>query len=481
MKKKTRIIIGAVAVLVAVIAAVAGVLYYSDYQATYIVIDGEEYLRSVTSLDLSGKTLTEVGKLKELTNLESLDLRDTGISMAQYDGIQAALPDCYIHWSVPFQDGYCDNETVSLKLESLSEKDFSALAYLKNLETVTASGCTDYGALLALTQQYPELKVTYWVSFSGTDYSNKLDTIRITDPDLDELYENLQYLPKVQTVYLNGTLPSNEELLTLKETLTGITFVWDFEVFGVEVNTLTEFIDLSGIEMENTDEVEAMLPYFYNLTQVDMVDCGISNDDMDALNRRHQDTKFVWKVKVGGTSIRTDATYFMPAKTKIKGINARSCVNLKYCTDMVAIDFGHYCISNVDFVEYMPNLKYLLLCEATMTDITAISNCKSLVYLELFLTDVTDYWPLTNLTNLEDLNISYTPYGDITPLYQMTWLDRMWMASSGVSRTQRTSLRTSLPNTIFLFYSDGSTNRGWRHSPNYYEQRDLIGMWYMVA
>ena len=145
MKKKTRIIIGAVAVLVAVIAAVAGVLYYRDYQATYIVIDGEEYLRSVTSLDLSGKTLTEVGKLKELTNLESLDLRDTGISMAQYDGIQAALPDCYIHWSVPFQDGYCDNETVSLKLESLSEKDFSALAYLKNLETVTASGFQQAG------------------------------------------------------------------------------------------------------------------------------------------------------------------------------------------------------------------------------------------------------------------------------------------------------------------------------------------------
>ena len=53
------------------------------YNETYLVMDGVEYLRASTQLDLSGKQITELEKLTELTALKQLNLRDTGISAEQ--------------------------------------------------------------------------------------------------------------------------------------------------------------------------------------------------------------------------------------------------------------------------------------------------------------------------------------------------------------------------------------------------------------
>ena len=84
------------------------------YNETYLVMDGVEYLRASTELDLSGVQLTEAEKLAELENLSKLDLRNTGISAQQYDVLRAALPQCEILWSVPFQGGYCENTVKKL-------------------------------------------------------------------------------------------------------------------------------------------------------------------------------------------------------------------------------------------------------------------------------------------------------------------------------------------------------------------------------
>ena len=73
------------------------------YNETYLVMDGVEYLRASTQLDLSGKQITELEKLTELTALKQLNLRDTGISAEQYELLRAALPGCEILWSVPLR------------------------------------------------------------------------------------------------------------------------------------------------------------------------------------------------------------------------------------------------------------------------------------------------------------------------------------------------------------------------------------------
>lgn len=500
MNKKTKLIIICVAVLL-LIAGIVTCLVLNHkqklaaeeaerlriYNETYLVVDGAEYLRASTELDLSNKQITEVEKLQELTKLQRLDLRGTGISIEQYEMLSAALPGCEILWSVPFQGAYCDNTSQELVLETLAEEDIAILAYLPELTSIKADSCRDYEELFLLMEQYPDLSVACSVPIGDLLVSHTEESITVTDPDAQELLTYLRYLPNLTSVALEGTLPEQDYLILLKETYPDITFLWNFTVCGVETNSLAEFIDLSKIHMDNTEELEAALPCFYNLAKVDMISCGLSNEDMDALNKRHPETSFVWKVNVSGVNVRTDAKYFMPWKHSLKKIG--NLYNLRYCTEMEVLDFGHKGIYDVSYIEYMPNLRFLLLLECT-PDMSIVGNCTSLEYLELCDSPITDFWSLTNLTNLKDLNLSFTPlnlgslkfgkFGDITPLLQMTWLDRLWMTYSRIGDEARAELREALPATELLFVSTSSTDRGWRFSPQYYEMRDILEMWYMV-
>ena len=63
----------------------------------------------------------------------------------------------------------------------------------------------------------------------------------------------------------------------------------------------------------------------------------------------------------------------------------------------------------------------------------------------------------------------------------MTWLDRLWIARSQLGDEGRAMMREALPNVELLFVSTGATGQGWRHSPGYYEMRDILGLWYMIG
>jgi len=501
MNKKKTIILCVLAFLLVALAATGVVLKIKHdreeaealriYNETYLVMDGVEYLRASTELDLSGKQIAELEKVQELTALKKLNLRGTGISVQQYEMLHAALPGCEILWSVPFQGGYCDDTITELTLETLNESDLAMLPYLPALTSVNADLCRDYDAIFAMMEQYPELAVTYTVTIGESTYPHTQDQLTIANPNTDELMTQLSLLPKLENVTLEGTLPANEALIALKEAFPNITFLWNFTVCGVQTNTLADFIDLSNIYMADTSELEAALPCFYQLEKVDMIGCGLKDTDMEALNRRHPETSFVWIVNVSGVNVRTDIKHFMPYQFNMKKVG--NLYNLRYCTDVEVLDFGHKGVNNVDFVEQMPNLRYLLMLETTIVDVSAIGNCTSLEYIELASSRVWDFWPLTNLTNLKSLNLSYTPYygvkngktsygtfGDITPLYQMTWLERLWMTGSRLGDARRADLRAALPNVELAFIAVSATDRGWRYQPGYYEMRDILGMWYMV-
>lgn len=481
MTKKTKsIIIAVVLVILLALAATAVICYRNNqiYHATYLIMDEVEYRRDSTSLDLSGKTINELDKVKELTSLKELNLRDTGITIDQYDDLQAALPECEITWSVPFQGGFVDHDVTDLTVVALSDADFQILPYLKELKSISAPNCRKYDELLRLVAEYPEIDVSYNVEIGGKIYEGTSETIDISNPNTDEIIEKLSYMPKVHTINLDGDLPANEKLLQLQQAWPGITFIFDFEVFGLPVNTMDEFIDLSGIQVGSAEAVDAIIPHFYKLTQIDMVNCGIGNDDMDALNKRYRDIKIVWRINACGIWLRTDAKYFMPVQYHVGSATGAQCYNLRYCTDLQVIDLGHYGTNDLTFLEYLPNLKYFLACEATAYDMVPVGNCTSLEYIELQMSNAADLWPLTNLTNLRDLNLAEIPWDDFTPLMQMTWLDRLWFSKNGLNYARQDMIREALPNTITIFYSGGHTTSGFRYTPRYFEQRDILGMYY---
>lgn len=495
---------------------------------------------------LEGGELPDKELLKKLPALEVLDVRAVNIQPEEYDSLREALPNCTILWRVPFGGGYHDNTSVEVAAVSVTSEDLDRLKYLENLETLDARGCRDYDVLLTLKQTHPELEVMYTVNLGGEELRENttaaaigngeaeqllsaipmlpelqtVDALECTDyktltaiheawPELDlqyevpvggvnwagttkqmtienadgeELLRMLPYLPDLTDVTLTGTTPDNEVIYEMMCLRPDVVFHWEFTLFGVQTNSTATELNLSNIKMESTDEVENALKYFYNLERVEMCECGISSEDMDALWKRHPETRFVWAINIGSGRLRTDATAFIPYKIGHnidRPLYNSQITELKYCIDLECLDLGHMRMTDISFLHYMPKMKFLILADTVAKDYSVVGELTELVYLELFMSPFSDTELLLNLTKLQDLNISWTKLENPELLMEMTWLKRLWATKIGLSEEQNETLKAALPDTLVYTSSLHPTEGGWRQSDLYYQMRDLLGMFYM--
>ena len=212
---------------------------------------------------------------------------------------------------------------------------------------------------------------------------------------------------------------------------------------------------------------------------------SIPHEDMAAFREEMRSSyKVVWTVVFTEKfKARTDAVCFMPSSQNEGRFNEDHVYAMRYFEDLVCIDVGHMKIKTVDFVTYMPHLKYLILADTSVEDITPLQSCKELVYLELDHCVVRDYTPLLGCTALEDLNLNdYQWKVSIEPIKQMTWLKNLWVPTR--SYTEKMELIEALPNTR-VEIADPATafvsptqrcpdGTGWRNLKNYYDMRDML-------
>lgn len=533
-------------VILAVLACIAwgGSVFIRE---NCIIWDGRIYNRNAETVDLSGKELPELSPLSEFPNIRRIDVRDTGISIAEYEALQAEYPQCKILWEVPFQGGFYDAESEKITLTSLTEADIEILAYLPNLTSIDAWECEDYAALGALQRSRPECKVFYSVEIAGKELDCDISALELENAPYEELRQYVEYLPNVESIHLSGDLPLARQLDALQKQYPDVTLTWQTEAFGqtlsrdmeslsidadgiqsaadlyywlpyfpdlkqvdltesglpqeslialakeypgihflfdityghVTVRTDGSEIDFSNVKFGTTETIEGILHCFPNLKKVVMCECDIPSEEMDALDRKYADIRFVWSVMLGTKLFRTDAIYFTPNRTGMK-VSDSTIEDLKYCVDMVCVDLGHMeDVTHCDWAANMTNLKYLILADSGVRDISGVTGLENLVFLELFQAYfLRDYSPLVTCTGLEDLNLCYS-YGDPTPILEMTWLKRLWWA--GAPWKARSQVAECLPDTEFEYQTVSSTGGTWREGQNYYDMRNFIGMDYMTG
>ena len=480
MMKKHKLLACVLICFAVLLALLLGGFYYQ--RTTYIRIGEETLRRDITELTLSGDHLPETALLQQLTRLTQLDARNIPLSISAYDTLREALPDCRILWKVPFQGAYLDEDTTELSVLSLSADDLRAIGYFPSLKTIRAEGCRDYDALMLLMEEYPQLEVGYCVVFQNREYDKNAHIITAENADTEELAAIIPYLPQLEEVVFEGATPTNTAIYGLMCAYPHIEFRWTLTVLGIETENTAEELILSGIPMEGVSQLEPFLKYFPYLQRVEMCDCGIASEDMDALSRRWPDIRFVWTVQIGRGTLRTDAVGFIPWKFGYSAgfpLYDKDCTELKYCTDMVCLDLGHMKISDLSFLEYMPKLKYLIVGELPCPDFSPITYCKELIYLEIFNTTFTNQEILLELPKLQDLNMGSTKVYGTEVLKQMTWLKRLWLAGTGLTFAEYDELVEALPDTQVVMHIPHSTAGGWRQHQNYYDMRDLLGMFYM--
>lgn len=247
-----------------------------------------------------------------------------------------------------------------------------------------------------------------------------------------------------------------------------------YDVEGKKVSNLSAVLDFNGCRISNYENFVEQLALFPNLRRVELYDSNLTNEQMEGLMQRFPDVKFVWTIRLANYwKVKTDQVAFSTNKGPGPNLRNTDVAQLKYCTDMVALDIGHNWVSDISFVEYMPKLRILILVDNWISDLSPIAKCKDLVYLETFVNPIKDVSALTNLVNLIDINISYNRFTDITPILNKPRVERLFVTHCGLTREQLTQLEQEYPNAQIEYTVTQSIDAGWRTVDRYKAMRQM--------
>ena len=318
----------------------------------------------------------------------------------------------------------------------------------------------------------------------------------LTEAQLAEIGTYLPLLETAAELRLGDTRLPAETICAFADAHPELAVAWNVSLFGVDFSTEAEELVFDDIPLTTQDaaQIEALVPYMHELTRVSMQRCGIENDDMEAIYRRHIDdgVKFVWMVQVYNRGVPTDQTFYHAYQWSnpntdyyYKNSNGTR-EQLRYCHDMIAMDMGHQGLyGDPDMFANMPHLKYLVLSSCQHTSLPALGQLQELVWLEMFWTNCSDITYLVNCKSLEHLNIAYKRVrdreADLDTLKQMTWLKRLYISHNMYKPNEVEALKAALPDTaVFVIYTDDCASLGWRNDDKtYFDSRDALHMYYM--
>jgi len=441
---------------------------------------GSRYATDTEYIKISSLTKAEADILQYLPQLQYVEAD----GCQDYDALtylQQQKPECQILYYVTLGTSTCDSLSREVTAaDATAEQLEAALPYLPRLERLGLSGrLPNTDELLKLRADFPNVQLLCTLELWGQELHTDARTLDLTgmSVSVSEIIRMLPLFPDVKEVILTGNPLTIQEYQSLTQAHPGVFFQCALEVNGTVCATDASEIDISG--SITVAEVEAMLPAFRRLEKLIMSDCGIDDETMDALNRRYPDISIVWTVMVGHVPVRTDSIIFYPAAIDQYHLPSNEEMQkLRYCTELVAVDIGHSEATDCNWLAYTPHVKYLILADTNISDISPLAGLKELVYVELFNTDIQDYTPLLECTKLQDLNIGET-YGDPEPLTRMTWLHNLqWhpIQDHPVLGPKAEQLKEQLPDTNITLKTRRKNIGGpWRMLPNYYLFRELLG------
>lgn len=440
------------------------------FQGRFLPQDTQE----VTVASLTAEEAQALALVPGLSQVDGLECRD-------YDALELLedlRPDCQVNYRVDLGGLRWGPGVRSIELQHADAEELAKnLPHLPQVETILLKTALPDPALVSrLQREFPQIGLFYALEDRDVPLDAKTTMLSLNQCPLTlELAQKLiQCYPELQEAELLECGLEEEELRQLCDDNPQVFFLWEGSFGPVQLRTDAVEADLSGIPVTDLEALEQALPYYPKLQKVDLSDCGLENEELDALNKRHEDVRFVWTVSVGKVRVRTDSLFFAPVKTG-QTVYEGQLDNLRYCPDVIAVDVGHMPLKTCDWVRFFPKLQYLIIADTGISDITPLADCENLIFLEMFITLCRDYSPLQQCKKLEDLNLCYT-YGPADPVRKMTWLKRLWW--DGIRYNDK-DIADSLPNTEVNLDSGSSTGGGWREGDHYREQRDILGMAYL--
>ena len=348
----------------------------------------------------------------------------------------------------------------------------------------------------------PEVTPVADVTIGGETYPADTTTLDLsgTTVDLAALQTELAQLPALTQVTFGDEAFALADQIALAQAYPAVFFVWNVQLLeDLSVRSDVTDLDLREYEVPDAAAFSDSLVLLPQLARLDMCGTGPSDEEMAAMRERYPETKFIWYTHVYQWILRTDIKGFSTGQKRkfpdgagwytgesfsYKRVRSSDFVNLKYCTDLVALDVGHCTmIGDVNFLADLPQLRILDISLCDLTDISPLASLTELEFLELNYNYVTDISPIANLKKLKYVNLNNNNITSYDALLDLPALERLWISCSGLTDDQldemRATLSAKLPN---LDIKASNKNREyamsyWRKdNPAYLEMQALFGL-----
>ena len=446
----------------------------------------------VTVTELMAADAKALAYLPLLEKVNAKECRDYDNLMYLRD----LVPQAEVEYQLLIDNVYYGPETTEVKVDAITREEILSMQYLPNLTKVIACGGPEQADFTLLRNYCLNTDLEFVLSIGGQEIPYLATKLSVEGMTEEEAYL-LQYLKHFDSLHLTNPEASPETVTALREKYPHAAITWEVELAGKLYPDTTTEVDLSQLVIDDLAQVERAMAYFPEAKLLILGLCGIDNPEwgnskMDGKlaasaidneqiaayrDRVQEQYKVVWTVRLGPhIALRTDSDNFMPNHFGVGRLPDDYAHNLRYCIDMVCLDLGHMTITYIDFVSFMPKLKYLILAWTNVKYIEPIRNCKELIFLELDNSAIRDVSPLVDCTKLEDLNIGKT-WPDVTPLTQMPWLKNVYMIFGNGGDAWK--ITQACPDTRVVTNGNATVGGGWRRMQNYYDMRDMLHAPYM--
>ena len=301
----------------------------------------------------------------------------------------------------------------------------------------------------------------------------------------------LEKFPNLKAVDASSFVLDSSTAYSYVKKYPDVAFKFSLDFFGTVLGPEDTAADISGRKDISLNTVQETAACMQSLLKINMCGCGFTNEEMGALQEKYPSVKFVWEVKMGTHTLRTDAVGFSclnPGKyvnenssesykkavKNCKRLYTKDIEVLKYCTDLEALDLGHNYIDDLSVLSCLPKLKILIVADNKLTDISVLKDLKELVYVEFFMNAVTDISCLANHEKLLDLNFCNNKVADLSPLETMPQLERVWCAGNKFDKATGKALQEKLPDCIVDYTARDDTADGWREHERYEWMRAYV-------
>ena len=310
-----------------------------------------------------------------------------------------------------------------------------ALEYLEEMYKQDKNNGVVLARIAAVKDKISAEKSESLITVAGKQYDSGTSTLSIRNTALgDGILGDVVKLYSLSSLTLSGNNLSNISPLS---TLGGLTFLDLSDNSISDLMPLTVLHELKTLYLDN-NPIRDFSP-IYSMQQLEMLSIrgiGITSEQLKELSAAlpncaiHSETavETVSEVTIGRASFRTDAEELDLSNMGISDLSALSA-----CKTLKRLNITGNSVSDLTPLMDLPELEWVCLNYNLITDLRPLMGLSALRYISAEGNGIANTAPLAPLINLNELYLAFNPVSDFSGIKKLPSLRKLGLESTGLT------------------------------------------------